>query len=665
MDPIELAIILLVLTLILVAAVLPVVALVVAIVSRKRLNAELARLQAASPLNSETLQQLRVSDLAPLATALQRLEDRVERIESALTIATPVVPKPEILPPLEQPPLEQQPEPSPSIELPVTDQTGPTTAPEPAPVSALPQKSASDLESIIGRRWVGWVAIGLILFATAFFLKYAFENRWIGELGRVAIGVAAGLSLTMLGFKYHRRGWRIFSQILTAGGIVLIYLSVYAAFGYYHLVTQKAAFVFLIILVAQAAGLALLYDARSIAVMALIGGFLAPILLRSDRDQYRTLFGYLAILDLSALALPKRWAGVNSLAFFSTHFMFWLWYGERYHPRKLGAVMIFQAGIFLIFLLAPIGRRLFRSERPIIEDLFLWPANAFVFFLTAFELLNPDYHDWMGVFSVGMALIYAGTAKFLLDRKATTEWEKSVMIGVALTFVTIAIPIQFKMNWITIAWSVQALVMMWVAVRIRSTRLMVPAYALFMLALGKLVLWDTHFHRAKFTPVLNKYFLSSLVVVGVLFVAAALHRRWKDGGRQVPEIANVVILMLAIATLWFIVSAETITYFRAQAMALTDHEEVRRQLWLGQMALSVLWSFYGAVLAIAGFIRRSAPVRWAALGLFALTVVKVMLVDIAGLRQLYRIVAFLVLGLILLLVAWGYNKAFRHKESLT
>ena len=40
------------------------------------------------------------------------------------------------------------------------------------------------LELIIGRRWLGWIAILLILGATVFFLKYAFENRWIGELDR-------------------------------------------------------------------------------------------------------------------------------------------------------------------------------------------------------------------------------------------------------------------------------------------------------------------------------------------------------------------------------------------------------------------------------------------------------------------------------------------------
>jgi uncharacterized membrane protein len=205
------------------------------------------------------------------------------------------------------------------------------------------------------------------------------------------------------GFKYHKRGWRVFSQILTAGGVVLLYLSIYAAFGYYHLATQKAAFAYLAILVAEAAGLALLYDAPAIAIMALIGGFLAPILLRSDRDQYRSLFGYIAALDVGALALLKHWTGLSSLAFFGTHLLFWLWYGDNYHPRKLGAVMVFQAGVFLIFLLAHLGRKLVRRQPTTLEDLGLLLVNPFVFFATAYHFLNADYHDWMGVFAVGMA----------------------------------------------------------------------------------------------------------------------------------------------------------------------------------------------------------------------------------------------------------------------
>lgn len=78
--------------------------------------------------------------------------------------------------------------------------------------------------------------------------------------------------------------------------------------------------------------------------------------------------------------------------------------------------------------------------------------------------------------------------------------------------------------------------------------------------------------------------------------------------------------------------------------------------------VSVLWAAYAAGLAALGFVRRLAAVRWAALALFALTIIKAMLVDIAQLQQLYRIIVFFVLGVLLLLVAWRYHKAFHASQ---
>jgi uncharacterized membrane protein len=537
----------------------------------------------------------------------------------------------------------------------------------PAPARTI---DARELESIIGRRWLGWAAVALILFATAFFLKYAFDNRWIGELGRVTIGVTAGVTLAGLGYRYHKRKWRVFSQILTAGGVVLLYLSTYASFGYYHLAPQRAAFVYITILIAEAAGLALLYDAPAIAVMALIGGFLNPVLLRSDRDQYRSLFGYIFALDVATLALLKKWPGLSSLAFVGTHVLFWLWYGDNYHPRKLAAVMVFETAVFLSFLLAHIARRFLNRQEidfddlSTFEDFSLLVANPCIFFATSYFLLNGKYHDWMGAFAIGMALVYAGAAKLLLDRRVTTRTEMLLLIGVALTFVTLAIPIQLKSNWITIAWAVEGVVILWTGIEVKSQRLRAIAHALFGLAIFKLVFWDTPWiSRAAFTPVVNKYFLSSSVLIVCLFAAAWIYEKLGERMQIAARIAQIALLVVALITLWFLLTIETYTYFAARAALQKTAEGYQHEHWLGQMALSVLWSIYAAVLAAVGFIRRAPAIRWAALSLFALTVVKVMLIDVAVLQQLYRIIAFLVLGLLLLVVTWGYHRAFYSKES--
>lgn len=691
-----------VIALFLTAIVLPIVALVISIGTRKKLAENISRLDAGQPPGPVGLQQ---SAESPQVQNLQQLNARIARLEATLAAhsifpeAAGERPEPHIgteelgetgettdaMLGQTQPPSTTSPQPPGAVllEVPpsVTGETPPAGTPPVTSAHPIPTLRANQIESMIGRRLVGWAAVLLILFATAFFLKYAFENRWIGELGRVAIGVAFGIGMSVAGFKYQQRRWRIFSQILTAGGIVLLYLSTYAAFGYYHLVTQKVAFLYLAILIAEAAGLALLYNAPAIAIMALVGGFLAPLLLHSDRDQYRSFFAYIVALDVGALALLKHWRGLSSVAYFGSQLLFWLWYNERYHPQKRLAVLIFQTAIFLLFLLTHLGRKLIRHEAATIEDLALLLINPFVFFATTYYLLNPTHHDWMGVLAIVMALLYAGAAKILLERSmphartsqteiplAINRNELLAMIGIALTFVTIAIPIQLRSNWITIAWAVEALTLLWAGLEIRSLKLRVLGCTLFGLALAKLFFWDTPWgspfsSRPMFTPVLNRYFLSSLVVIGCLFAASVLYQR-ADERKQIhaPKL-RVGILLAAIVTLWFVMSVETQTFFAAQAAAERIPDNAEHQLWLGQMALSVLWAAYATALAAAGFVRRSASLRWAALALFALTIVKAMLIDIAQLQQLYRIIVFFVLGLLLLLVAWGYHKAFHSRES--
>jgi uncharacterized membrane protein SirB2 len=110
------------------------------------------------------------------------------------------------------------------------------------------------------------------------------------------------------------------------------------------------------------------------------------------------------------------------------------------------------------------------QEENTLEDLALLLINPIVFFTTAYFLLNPDHHDWMGVLAVGMALLYAVLAKLLLEKSRTPRVELLAMIGLALTFVTLAIPIQLKSNWITIAWAVEGLALLWAGIEVKRER---------------------------------------------------------------------------------------------------------------------------------------------------------------------------------------------------
>src|SRR6185295_8347700 len=143
------------------------------------------------------------------------------------------------------------------------------------------------------------------------------------------------------------------------------------------------------------------------------------------------------------------------------------------------------------------------------------------------------------------------------------------------------------------------------------------------------LLWDTPSgYRPAFTPVFNRYFLSSLAVIGCYIVAVYLFER--AGNRKLvnERVTKLLIGLGAALTFWLLITIETHTYFAGRAFLEKSMEDSAHERWLGQMALSVIWAAYAAALAAYGFVRRVAVVRWAALALFALTVIKAMLVDI-------------------------------------
>lgn len=533
-------------------------------------------------------------------------------------------------------------------------------SPSPAPAAPAPQS----LETLIGQKWLGWVAVVLIFFATGFFLKYAFENRWIGEIGRVALGLLGGLALTWLGFERHRRGWRHLSQVLTSGGIALLYLSIYGAFGYYHLIEQRTAFFFLALVVVEAHLLALLYNARAIVVMALAGGFLVPVLLSTGSDQYTVLFGYVALLDLGVLGLliAQRWGWVRLLAFAGTQSLFWAWHEQHYELEKRGAALLFQAAVFLLFVLADLAQ-LVRKRAAGGEEFIILVINPFVFYGACYTMLNGDYPHWMGPLAVSMAAGYAALASIAAGVYRAERRVRLVMLGIALTFLTAAIPIQLEAHWITISWTVEAAALAWAGLKTSTSMLRQLSAAIFVLALMRYFSHDIPWGaRPEFTPVWNKDFLVTAAVTACLGITAYLYRRAN------PQ-AAMLAAVTAGGTLWTGSSIETYSYFAAQATSITHNggpeasEQARQLYWAGQMALSLLWSLYAAVLAALGFRLKQRRLRSAGLALFGITLVKVVFVDISELRQLYRIVALLALGLLLLRVAWAYQTLLRREQT--
>jgi uncharacterized membrane protein len=89
-------------------------------------------------------------------------------------------------------------------------------------------------------QWVNRLGIALLLFGAAFGFKYSIDRGWIGPAVRVLFGLSLGAVLLLVSGRVRdaRPG---LSRVLAGGGIACGYLSIYAAFHLYLLISHGAA----------------------------------------------------------------------------------------------------------------------------------------------------------------------------------------------------------------------------------------------------------------------------------------------------------------------------------------------------------------------------------------------------------------------------------------
>lgn len=533
-------------------------------------------------------------------------------------------------------------------------------APAPAPTPAI-----ADWEAVFGGRWLNRIGVLAIVFGIAFFLKYAFENRWIGETGRVIIGLLAGLAMIGAGERFRRKAYPVYAQGLSGGGILILYLSIFAAFNFYHLIPEALAFGSMVLVTATAIALAVRYDALAISILGILGGFLTPYLLSTGVDQQIALFTYIAILDLGILGIAyyKDWRLLNLLSFILTVSTFLGWYFTFYNTAKLWNTVFFLTLFFLIFAFLAILSNIVHRRRTDVGDIPLILANAALYFGTSFSLLDPGYHAYMGLFAATVAAFYLSVGSVAFRRNPEDTYLILSLLGLAVTFLTLAIPIQLKQQWITIAWAVEGAVFTWIGFREASPRTRVAALVILGLVVIRLLFFDTFLALAKegFIPLLNKRGFAFAVGIAALFLSAYLHYRHRDHAEGDERRAPLVLIIVANLLALWLFSAETITYFDFKAGALRLTYPASRELENAkQLTLSAIWMVYAMALIILGFLKRFQPIRLFAITLFGITIFKVFLYDLSMLERIYRILSFIGLGLILLVASFLYQR-FRQQ----
>ena len=347
------------------------------------------------------------------------------------------------------------------------------------------------------------------------------------EVRLIAVAVFAVILLT-LGWRQRERR-QIYGRSLQGAAIAVLYLTTYAAFEVYDLLPTAAAAAAVILITIGAGVLAVTQDARVLAVLGIIGGFLAPVLSYSRPDDYVVVFSFYTVLSVAIVGVAwfKTWPSLNllGLAFNVGIAAFWLL--RRYAEEDWSSLQPFIAVFVLLYMVLPV---LFAvREPPSIRK--LWTAP--LVFSTPFLGLGLQQlvvgHTARGVAVSALVLFGLLAVLHTVARRLGPESSElaAAYAGLSVAFAAIAVPLWLDAYFMTIAWAAQGMVLLWFGCR-RGLRLAVAGGALLQILAA--VAFAVHLAEALPYPegrlvILNENFVAA-VLLALTGVASAwlLHR---------------------------------------------------------------------------------------------------------------------------------------------
>ena len=587
--------------------------------------------------------------------ALERRVDELVRRSAAPTLAPgPAAPSPAVPAPIAAPVAAT---PAPAVApLAVAP---PVLAPAPVapPMSAQPVKAreSGDLERMIAGRWLNRVGLLAVAVGVAFFLKAAIDNDWIGPGGQVALGLLLGAGVIASTTLFLKRGYTFFADGLTGLGGAILYLSLWAASSDYHLIAPSAAFAAMIVVTAALLAIALGRDSQRVASLALAGGFITPLLVSTGQDSHVVLFSYLALQDAVLLVLADRrdWRFLELPAFAFTEVYFFGWFATYYRDPLLVETSLFAALFLAIFAVIPVIRSR-RQGAFRIEHGLVMLANVALFLIALQSMMWPE-HRWLLTAST---LALAAFHLIVVRAVPVNQTLPRLLIGgLALTLVTLAIPLRLSVQWTTVAWSIEAAILMWTGFRVKIWQVRTASFVLFTIVALMLLMWPPGYEMALW----NARFGGTLTAVACAFAALWLARTNPTEVQPGEQPAFGALGIAANALLILGVTEEIALAYVLRLRASPDLIPTH----VAGLQVSLFWTLYASVLVAFGVRLKSAFLRWQGLALFGLTTVKVFFVDLSDLSGFYRILSAIALGIVLLVVSFVYQRTLGsgHQEE--
>lgn len=380
------------------------------------------------------------------------------------------------------------------------------------------------IEPLSGGNWFSKIGIITLVLGIGFFVKYAIDQNWINEIGRVAIGFLAGGMIIGLAQKLKKK-YIVFASILAGGGIAVLYITITLAFREYQIFSQTLAFALLILVTLFSVATSLLYNRQELAIFSLVGGFLSPLMLSTGSGNYIVLFSFLLILNCGMLfiSLKKNWKLTGVIAFFLSLGFYWTWLLKMFEVEFMGATIFASLFFIQFYLLALIKHYKEQKKLTLFQGILILVNNMSMLFSSMY-IFNQYQYDVQGLVTILIALFNAVVLVVLFRQSRIDRNVIYLIIGIVMSLVSLAIPIQLKGHVITMFWAAEVVLFLWLWQRSRINVFRIGFLAMTLLVIISYIMDvnNGYYSFAQLSPFRNGLFVTGIAVLFAFSVSLFL-----------------------------------------------------------------------------------------------------------------------------------------------
>jgi len=371
-----------------------------------------------------------------------------------------------------------------------------------------------NIEYAIATTWLLRFGVVAILFASGYFLKYSIVKGYLVPLVKVIIVLLVGLSMLLGGLKLLRSKYYLIGQGLLGGGLAVLYFSMYAAAILYQLISLTAAFTYMTVVTVMVTVLAVRINSLLLALFAIIGGYASPLSLWAGHPALLVSYSYTLLLGLSILFIAhyQQWRLLNYLAFVFNYLIFFNSLLD-YQTNDFPLVITFLTLFFVLHSSLVYIYNIAKGEKSSLLEIAQLLVNATIYTVIAYYLIEEAYGSntqaaWL---SMSLALFYATHAYLFIKHRPIDRNLIIALIALTGFYTTWTMPLIFEKESLTLSWSLQAFLFLWIGLKLRSNFIKNLAYLIYLTIVVRLLYFDLPRHFDLFPQVINfNYYLSTL-----------------------------------------------------------------------------------------------------------------------------------------------------------